>query len=151
MFDFFSLVLHSEVPHLKPFPTIAKNSRSMPSCVHVYMCEGYSMMKKMKKRKVISLFKIKKYLFFSHLSFVQRLIATSEAFFYYSKTSKSIPSRVRVCQCAREGYGLMKKTEEQKEHFNFQTWGQFSENYGILGPVDPLGGHCRLQTKVASL
>ena len=58
---------------------------------------------------------------------------------------------MRVYQYAREGYSLMKKTEEQKEHFNFQTWGQFSENYGILGPVDPLGEYCRLQTKVPSL
>ena len=92
------VVQRLEVPHPKPFPLTTKKSKLMPSCAYVRMCDAYSIMKNMEKRKVPQLFKIKKYLISFHLSFIQRISASSEAFFYNCK--KRLLFDALLCACA---------------------------------------------------
>ena len=78
------------------FSSNYKKSKSIPSCAYVRVCDAYSIMKSMEKRKVLSLFKIKKYLISFHLSFIQRLSASSEAFHYNCKKLLSRCPLVRM-------------------------------------------------------
>ena len=78
----------------------------MRSCARMYARAGDYIIIKMfkKKRKNISLFKLKKMVNFFHLSFVERLSATSQAF----SSGKKLNRCSHVCACMHSrGHGLL--------------------------------------------